>query len=162
MSEREFKPLDLEEKELIRKFGYDESLNLAPLASNIGLAFNDNIKGLIKEIKQRIKKACESYLKYKDKPDSLAKEHPEYRQIIVLNFNTLCLNCKKELGEVCIRTWVGWDDGDYDYFCSEKCTEEYKKHLPKTKNILVPTHEEYNEWLFKLAFKDVLEEGERK
>ena len=110
---------------------------------------------LIKEIKQRIKKACEFYLKYKDKPDSLAKEHPESRQIIALNFNTLCLNCKKELGEVCIRTWVGWDDGDYDYFCSEKCAEEYKKHLPKTKNILVPTHEEYNEWLFKLAFKDV-------
>ena len=114
------------------------------------------------EIKQRIKKACEFYLRYKDKPDSLAKEHPEYRQIIVLNFNTLCLNCKKELGEVCIRTWVGWDDGDYDYFCSEKCAEEYKKHLPKTKNILVPTHEEYNEWLFKLAFKDVFEKGEKR
>jgi len=146
MSER--KPLDLE---------------------NLGKWIDSNILDdsylrelLIKEIKQRIKKACEFYLKYKDKPDSLAKEHPEYRQIIVLNFNTLCLNCKKELGEVCIRTWVGWDDGDYDYFCSEKCAEEYKKHLPKTKNILVPTHEEYNEWLFKLAFKDVFEKGEKR
>ncbi len=146
MSER--KPLDLE---------------------NLGKWIDSNILDdsylrelLIKEIKQRIKKACEFYLRYKDKPDSLAKEHPEYRQIIVLNFNTLCLNCKKELGEVCIRTWVGWDDGDYDYFCSEKCAEEYKKHLPKTKNILVPTHEEYNEWLFKLAFKDVFEKGEKR
>ena len=36
--------------EAVRKeFGYDESINLSPLAENIGLAFNENIEEAVKE-----------------------------------------------------------------------------------------------------------------
>jgi len=35
---------------------------------------------LIKEIKQRIKEACKFYLRYKDHPKLLVKEHPEYKK----------------------------------------------------------------------------------
>ena len=114
------------------------------------------IKLTTEEIRQRIKSACEFYLRYKDRPDLLTKEHSKYSQKLILNFNTLCQNCRGELGEVCIKTWVGWDDGDYEYFCSEGCSEKYKRHLPKTENEHVSTYDKYNEWLFKLAFKEVL------
>jgi len=60
------------------------------------------------KLKQRLKSACEFYLRYKDKPELLIKEYPEY---------------KEELDE------EGW------WFSSE-----------------------YNNWLFKLAFKDVFKE----
>ena len=67
------------------------------------------IEFIIKELKQRIKSACEFYLKYKDKPELLIKEHPEY---------------KSEIGTL-------------RYL-------EFKEELN--------FEEEYNTWLFKLAF----------
>ena len=68
------------------------------------------------DLKQGLKSACEFYLRYKDNPELLIKEHPEYK--------TICI----EMGFT------------YSYLV------EWKKR-------------DFNEWLFKLAFKDVLEEG---
>jgi len=119
------KPLDLEVKKLINKFGYDESLNLSPLAENIGLAFNDNIEKLIEEIKQQIKQACEFYLKYQSKP------------FILLNYGY--------------------------HLLTEKQLIELKNIINKIENsppdiAFEQLYPEYNEWLFKLAFKGVLDE----
>ena len=63
----------------------------------------------IPEIKQRIKSACEFWLKYKDKPELLMKD----------------AGCKGDIESASKR-----------YFKSKR---------------------DYNEWLFKLAFKDVIE-----
>ena len=71
-------------------------------------------------IKQRLKSACEFYLKYKDNPDLLMKEQPEY----------------------------------------EKETKKFYSKGRKTKHrdIIGMWHlDEYNEWLFRLAFKGVME-----
>jgi len=78
-------------------------------------------KRVMKKIKQQIKSACEFYLRYKDNPELLIKEHPK---------------CEDEVVSMC---FAGWDD----YY---------------RRNLIVTT--EYNEWLFKLAFKDVL--GDKK
>jgi len=75
-------------------------------------------------IKQRIKSTCEFYLRYKDKPELLKKEHSEF---------------KEEVEKFII-----------------------KKH-PILQNIFDYTAfnlREYNEWLFKLAFKSVFKEEE--
>jgi len=86
-------PLDLEkiEEEIIDRFNEHQPHELQEELD------------LIKEVlKQRIKSACEFYLRYKDKLELLEKEHPNL--------------------------------------------VEYDKNM------------KYNDWLFKLAFKDVLEE----
>ena len=72
-----------------------------------------------KFVLQRIKEACEFYLKYKNNPSLLWKENPKYRKKL------------KKFGIT--EKWV-----------SEDCDELYD-------------WEDYNEWLFKLAFKGVLE-----
>jgi len=68
---------------------------------------------LTQEIKQRIKSACEFYLKYKDKPKQLIIDYPEY--------------------------------------------EEEVKRFMKGMFISPIAIIKYNEWLFRLAFKDVME-----
>ena len=40
------------------------------------------IKRTINEIKQRLKSVCEFYLRYKDDPNLLIAEHPEYKESI--------------------------------------------------------------------------------
>ena len=122
-------PLDLEEKELLKKFGYNEDLDLSPLASNIGFAFNDSLKELIKEIKQRLKSACKFYLKYWRNPGLLIKEHPEH-EIDVLKLR-------------------------------RDAIFEVNGFVEDAEQIEGPFAALYIEWLFKLAFKDVLEEGSR-
>ncbi len=85
-----------------------------------------------KYIKQRIRVACEFYLRYKDDPELLIKEYPEY---------------KKEI---------------------EERNKEFLSVTENLKQSLIPDvvkgvvlsfkHKEYNDWLFKLAFKSVLDE----
>jgi len=70
---------------------------------------------LKREIKQRLKSACELYLQYKDNPEKFLDEHPEYTE------------------EVC-----------------EKCGHPY-----------VIYEDLFNDWLFKLVFKSVLEDGKK-
>jgi len=76
----------------------------------------------IPEIKQRIKSACEFYLKYKDNPELLIKEHPEYREKV----DKLWYDCKNRRPTI------------------HSAKEEFMKI--------------YSEWLFKLAFKSILDE----
>jgi len=90
---------------IIVNFPFDDEEEIVKLA----------IKRTIKEIKRRLKQACEFYLRYKDKPELFSKEqfkiehniHTPDNQIIIFHKNF----------------WI-----------------------------------DYNDWLFKLAFKDVLEE----
>jgi len=65
---------------------------------------------------EEVKSACEFYLRYKDKPELLFNDFPDYKEI-----------ANKEKG---IKLEL---DGEYTYVTIE-----------------------YNEWLFRLAFKDVL------
>ena len=68
------------------------------------------------DVKQSIKQACEFWLRYKDNPKLLVKEHEEYTARVV----SICGN------------------------------------NPNTQKIY--GYLEYSEWLFKLTFKDVLED----
>jgi len=79
------------------------------------LGINGAIYKTIWVIEQRIKLACEFYLKYKDKPTLLLKEHPEY------------------------------ESTEFSVELDENFKEDFNDFMKK-----------YNEWLFKLAFKDVL------
>jgi len=77
-----------------------------------------------------IKSACMFYLRYMDKPELLIKEHPEYLE-------ELKKKCMPQVEEIlsCIKLQVKTD-----------------------KEVFVVCYEDYNKWLFKLAFKDVLKE----
>jgi len=110
MTEEKLKPLDLEDiwKWFEEKFGEDA----------MNRYYGYETTRLIEEILQRIKSACEFYLRYKDKPELLIEEHPELKR-----------KCKR------LNRWA------YE--------SEYKPHSNMA---------EYNEWLFKLAFKKVIGE----
>jgi len=73
-----------------------------------------------------IKSACEFFLRYKDNPKLLIKEHPEYKKYI------------KEAWK-----WA---------------FKEPNKNIHYSKQDILDVYRSYNEWLFKLAFKSVLEE----
>jgi len=92
--------------------------------------FDTDIGDLPREIKnvirRRLKSACEFYLKYKDNPELLAEEHPEYFSYIY-KFEVIG-DCKNVL-------------------------------VVNFKDILIDA-DQYNEWLFKLAFKSVFDENE--
>jgi len=85
---------------------------------------------LVKEIKQRINSACEFYLRYKDRPELLIKEHPEYLE-------ELKKKCMPRIEEIlsCIKLQV-------------KTNEE----------VFVVCYEKYTFWLFRLAFRGVLDD----
>jgi len=80
--------------------------------------FSEAQKVILKIVKQRIKSACEFYLRYKDNPKLLISEHKKYYDDVVGNF---------------FRSF------------NSKTLEEYYDI------------DKYNEWLFKLAFKAMLE-----
>ena len=111
------KPLDLDENKIKKWVKEDLSVKVyADIDRAISLTAN--------KIKQRLKSACEFYLRYKDNPKLLIKDNPEYRKLFESE---------------CVHTYV-WRKIFWQY-----------KYDP----------EKYNEWLFKLAFKDVLENEER-
>jgi len=91
------------------------------------------IKLTVSIFKNRIKKTCEFYLRYKDNPELFLKEHPEFE-------DKLATFCKAYKNGRC--------EGEHRTFCKpSKCLFFFE---------LVDI-EKYNSWLFKLAFKDVLE-----
>ena len=75
--------------------------------------FSEAQKVILKIVKQRIKSACEFYLRYKDRAKKFITDFPEYAENIVLIVDV-------------------YTDG---------------KQMA-----------DYNDWLFKLAFKDVFED----
>jgi len=105
------KPLDWEKIESII---IDEELG--------DLTFN----AMMEKIKQQVWGACMFYLRYKDNPKSLIKEHPEYKkEMIKENSITTCVSDGILSGEL-------------------KLLEEEKEIIILRK---------YNKWLFKVAFK---------
>lgn len=74
-------------------------------------------ESIMKKVRQRIKSACEFYLRYKNHPELLVLEHEEYIDELL----------EKKL---------------------------IKQKLAKQG--LIVYNEKYNEWLFRLAFKDIL------
>lgn len=121
------KPLDLEKFSLFRILDKKGLIGLGGVIKNFsklgGWVFIDEL--IRKEIKQRIKTACEFYLRYKNKPELLMEEHPEYKK-----------QCEYFIHEIEMASI-----GEFE-----------------------PTHGElahlmdYNEWLFKLTFKAVLDD----
>ena len=77
---------------------------------------------LKREIKQRLKSACELYLQYKDNPELFVKELPEYREEV------------------------------------DKIWYKYKQLKPSLHSAKEDFMREYNDWLFHLVFKSVLED----
>ena len=88
-------------------------------------------KHLKKEITQRIKSACEFYLRYKDNVGLLFNEHPElFPEKIEFCFPQDEVAIKIENGKMFIK-YEDIQSGKY--------------------------YEDYNEWLFRLVFKVVFE-----
>ena len=108
------------------------------------------------EIKKRIKSACEFYLKYKDYPELLIKEHPEYeKEIEKIKYKP------NPFFEYCLR--MDEEDKKYygvfgkDFNCSNCPYPECKEgEFIENPNL----SKDYNEWLFKLAFKGIFKEVE--
>jgi len=87
---------------------------------------------IVQEIFQHIRSACKFYLKYKDKPELLVKERPD-KAMIEIDYDT-AEDIVKEIHRI---------------------VERYGKvEAQATIRLKII---EYNEWLFKLSFKDVLE-----
>jgi len=100
-------PLDLEEIKII--------------ISDIG----KKAEQLVNYFKYKLKSACEFYLRYKDKPKLLIKEHPEYEaEFINSDFKLV----RFPLPPMKTAFFIELEDGELD---------------------------KYNDWLFKLAFKDI-------
>ena len=127
MKENKAKSLDLKEDELKKEFEkWYYSKKFVPLGRAWTHYSYEGFKFGIDFVKQRIKSACEFYLRYKDNPELFLNE---------IGFP------KDSKGIEIFNHWKSL------------------KLIPPTKFTEFDWHD-YNEWLFKLAFKDVFEEGE--
>jgi len=148
--EKNSKPLDLEEiktkvlKEFVETtFGFNEPTNLLlKTLDNKENKFTerellalllDLYDNVIDEVKQRIKSKCEFYLRYKDDPEELVKDYPEFKVSKIPLLNML----DEVEGEIALKVFIE--------MIRELSYEEYLRQM-----------DEYNTWLFKLAFKDVI------
>jgi len=129
------KPLDLEE--IGNKWIEIKSLDGKP---KISMKKRFYCFDIFKEIKQRLKSACEFYLRYKDNPELLVEEHPEYEDELY-EITAESEELIKEFGL----------DESGEFIKSYGATP-----VPVEKELKLDD-DEYNEWLFKLAFKDVFE-----
>ena len=92
---------------------------------------------LKKNVIEDIKSACEFYLRYKDNPELLIKNFPEYKiELAKIGLEELEIIQLRYSQFKHPRIFIGMPEGAY---------------------INLKQVSEYNEWLFKLAFKDVLE-----
>jgi len=132
MTEIKPEPLDLEE---LKKIIPDDECNVH---------LRDN--HWIPEIKQHIKSACEFCLRYKDNPELLVKEYPEYKEDV------------KKI------EWIPNPDFERcrkDEFIEEgKCDSCPVKAECKEGEFIgnIDFIKDFNEWLFKLAFRGVWNE----
>ncbi|MGQ4892954.1 MAG: hypothetical protein ACP6IP_10815 [Candidatus Njordarchaeia archaeon] len=104
--------------------------------------------------KESIKSACEFYLRYKDNPELLIKEHPEYKKEIG-KINDICPYCaeiKNKLSQLIPTGMTHLTCKKELYKCS-RCGSVLCLECDATKD---KTY--YNLWLFKLAFRDVFKE----
>jgi len=103
------------------------------------------------EIKQRIKKACEFYLRYKDNPE-----------LFVSHFKGKGNKKIEEELEKEFRRRYNYNTKDKELVRQMRESKTFWMIVPSYKK-RIDTIElnEYNKWLFKLAFKDVFK-GEKK
>jgi len=95
----------------------------------------------------RIIKACEFFLRYKDNPELLIKEHPEFKEEVerIKNRYFGYLETLKKNYPEPVKI-----END----CITIITGLIKEEISISRAYLT----DYNEWLFKLAFKGVLNE----
>lgn len=154
--EEEPKPLDLEILEEVVELFKETLLKNYDTAKFTKEDIEFVIMLTKKVIKRRLINACKFYLKYKNKPELLMKEHPEYKE------------------KVEKMRWIP----NPDFEACARMTEEDKRYYGEygkdfnCSNCPFPDcklgefienenfEDEYNEWLFKLAFKNVLEGDE--
>ena len=106
-----------------------QPLNLEGLARDVFDIFDDEefdltVSSIKSLIKQRLKSACEFWLKYKDNPLLLCEEKPEYKK-------------------------------EFEPFTTAFKSSAFSSQ--KLKWIL----DKYNDWLFRLCFKSVLEDDKK-
>jgi len=115
-----------------------------------------------------IKAAVEFYLRYKDKPMELVEDFPELIsfgkeiQEIIYRLTDLIAKYRVStnvLGRVLMNN-LGFNVYDTEYLEKEiiKYRDKLFKLIRKNKEIDFKDINEYNEWLFKLTFKDILED----
>ena len=123
---KEFAPNELEKETMsMMVYGlYKEEKLVDTKEEAIELAFS-LINEVIDKIKQKVKSACEFYLRYKNEPVLLVEDFPELERDVVLN-SIVNLGGK----------------GENFFF--------------KNEGLRKISLEKYNEWLFRLAFRDVL------
>ena len=124
------KPLNLDSEE-IEELVIHKLKNLDTVFINVDEVpdIRTAIRVTTEEIKQRINSACEFYLKYKDNPELLVDE----LYYIIDEDSDTYIRLKLE-----VENWI------------DKIRESYEDS---------DVYDKYNEWLFKLAFKDVFEDG---
>jgi len=130
------KPLDLEEikkeiKEEVLQWLYKEVKQ--PDKYLISIALGHAIRKTV----ERIRKACEFYLRYKDNPELLIKEHPKHKKEI----EKIIKKEQIQVMNIVVNGILLSRSVDYDKI------ERWMNELSK-----------YNEWLFRLAFRVVFED----
>jgi len=129
------KPLDLDVfKEILEEI-YKRRLG-AGISQKAYDSYYEVIKITINKIKQQIREACMFYLKYKNDPESLIEEHPDYakKKIAILNVfdePTKLVSLEKFIAVI-----------------KKLNSEEYSRQIENS----------YNEWLFKQTFKVIFKE----
>jgi len=105
------------------------------------------------EIRRRIRRACIFFLKYRFNHTSFEKDFPEFKEEIKrLRW------VRNPYFEACKKEWFKKEYGD-GIEC-DNCPREIKKECQQGEFLGNETfYDDYNDWLFKLAFKDVLQEG---
>jgi len=99
---------------------------------------------MMDKISERIKSACEFYLKYKNNPEELIEDFPEYKEAVKY-FADFEDSEDEELVELAERDEEGWEIYLTTWIDDKKVLFDY---------------DFYNEWLFKLAFKDIMGDKE--
>jgi len=111
------------------------------------------------EIKQRLKSACELYLRYKNRPELLIKEHPEYEKDVenMKWIPNMDFEYCKKLDEK-EKKFLGFDKLKQGEIPCNICPEYIKENCRKGEFIENDDFlDDYDNWLFHLVFKSVLE-----
>jgi len=147
------KPLDLKISDSFRK-ELKEHLHFTDLTEDEKEELiNSFLTEIIDFVERRIKSAYEFYLRYKDKPELLIEEHPEFKEEVEKlesTPNPYFEFCKTKEGKRMLGENIS---------CKE-CERWVRKECEKGEFIL-KIHSifirDYNTWLFKLVFKDIFE-----
>jgi hypothetical protein len=101
---------------------------------------------------ERIKSACEFYLRYKDNPELLIKEHPRLVERVGYDDDLIF-----EIGNLIrVRRSITFRKLSSDEIIDSYEFQKFRNKFPLLCKFII--HKKYNEWLFKLAFKCIFEE----